>query len=64
MTSLNPLQTIQNQIKESIILHQKLNKNEASKKVIWLLKMVGLSKINNNTPSYPHQLSGGRDNEL
>ena len=31
MTSLNPLQTIQHQIKESIILHQKLNKNEASK---------------------------------
>ena len=60
MTSLNPLQTIQHQIKESIILHQKLNKNEASKKVIWLLKMVGLSKINNNTPSYPHQLSGGQ----
>ena len=22
--------------------------------------MVGLSKINNNTPSYPHQLSGGQ----
>ena len=60
MTSLNPLQTIQHQIKESIILHQKLNQNEASKKVIWLLKMVGLSKINNNTPSYPHQLSGGQ----
>ena len=42
MTSLNPLQTIQHQIKESIILHQKLNKNEASEKVVWLLKMVGL----------------------
>lgn len=60
MTSLNPLQTIQHQIKESIILHQNLKKSEASEKVIWLLKMVGLSKINNDTPSYPHQLSGGQ----
>ena len=60
MTSLNPLQTIQHQIKESIILHQNLKKSEASEKVIWLLKMVGLSKINDDTPSYPHQLSGGQ----
>ena len=60
MTSLNPLQSIQHQIKESIILHQNLKKSEASEKVIWLLKMVGLSKINNDTPSYPHQLSGGQ----
>ncbi len=60
MTSLNPLQTIQNQIKESIILHQNLNKNEVFEKVNWLLKMVGLSKINDETPSYPHQLSGGQ----
>ena len=60
MTSLNPLQTIQKQIKESVILHQKLSQNEASEKVVWLLEMVGLSKINNEIPSYPHQLSGGQ----
>ena len=60
MTSLNPLQTIQKQIKESLILHQKLSQNEASEKVVWLLEMVGLSKINNEIPSYPHQLSGGQ----
>ncbi len=60
MTSLNPLQTIQKQIKESIILHQNLNKIDASEKVSWLLEMVGLSKIHHHNPSYPHQLSGGQ----
>ena len=60
MTSLNPLQTIQKQIKESIILHQNLNQNEALAKVFWLLRMVGLSNINEKIPRYPHQLSGGQ----
>ena len=59
MTSLNPLQTIQKQIKESIILHQNLNQNEALAKVFWLLRMVGLSNIDEKIPRYPHQLSGG-----
>ena len=60
MTSLNPLQTIQKQIKESIILHQNLNQNEALAKVFWLLRMVGLSNIDEKIPRYPHQLSGGQ----
>ena len=60
MTSLNPLQTIQKQIKESIILHQNLNQNEALEKVFWLLRMVGLSNIDEKIPRYPHQLSGGQ----
>ena len=38
MTSLNPLQTIQKQIKESIILHQNLNQNEALAKVFLAFK--------------------------
>ena len=60
MTSLNPLQTIQKQIKESIILHQNLKQNEALAKVFWLLRMVGLSNIDEKIPRYPHQLSGGQ----
>ena len=60
MTSLNPLQTINRQIEESLRLHQRISKKEAKKKAENLLENVRLSSITKERSSYPHQLSGGQ----
>ena len=60
MTSLNPLQTINKQIEESIILHKKITKNEAKERTRNLLEKVGLPRSIRERLSYPHQLSGGQ----
>ena len=59
MTSLNPVYTIGNQIMESIILHQKLDKKNARRKAIEMLDLVGISSPAKRIDEYPHQLSGG-----
>lgn len=59
MTSLNPVFTIGDQISEAVILHQKLTKEEALKKAVEMLKLVGIPRADEIAASYPHQLSGG-----
>ncbi len=59
MTSLNPVYTIGNQIMESIILHQNLNKRSARIKAIEMLQAVGIPLPEQRMSEYPHQLSGG-----
>ena len=59
MTSLNPLYTIGDQIKESIILHQNKSNKEAEEEVIELLKLVSISAPEKRIDYYPHQISGG-----
>ena len=59
LTSLNPVFTIGNQISESIRLHQKVNKQEAKKRSIELIKRVGIPRADKIYNSYPHFLSGG-----
>jgi peptide/nickel transport system ATP-binding protein len=56
---LNPIFTIGYQIEEVIILHQKLNKVEARKKSIEMLKLVGVPRAEEIVECYPHELSGG-----
>lgn len=60
MTSLNPLQTIEKQIAESITLHQGLSGTAAREKIIELLGQVGIPDPVMRLKSYPHQLSGGQ----
>ena len=59
MTSLNPVFTVGNQIIESIILHQKLNKRDAKEKAINLLKDVGIPNPENRYNQHPYEYSGG-----
>lgn len=59
MTSLDPLFTIGNQIREAIRIHQKVSKKEASRKSIEMLKLVGIPRAEEVMNDYPHQLSGG-----
>lgn len=59
MTSLDPVFTIGHEIVEVIQLHQGLNKEEARKKSIEILKIVGIPDVEKRINNYPHQLSGG-----
>lgn len=60
MTSLNPLQTIERQIGESLALHQGLRGDEARARIIDLLNKVGIRDAESRLSAYPHQLSGGQ----
>jgi len=59
MTSLNPVFTIGNQIMEAILLHQDLSEEEAKKRTIELLNLVGIPEPERRFAQYPHELSGG-----
>ena len=59
MTSLNPTTTIGKQIAEGIIKHQGLSKDEAMKKAIELIDLVGIPFPEKRAKQYPHQFSGG-----
>jgi oligopeptide/dipeptide ABC transporter ATP-binding protein len=60
MSSLNPVFTIGDQIKEAILVHAPLEKNEIHLRCIQLLKDVGIPSPENRLNDYPHQLSGGQ----
>ena len=60
MTSLNPLHTIEKQIREILILHQGLTGPAARARIIELLGQVGIPDPAGRLDSYPHQLSGGQ----
>lgn len=59
MTALNPLLTIGYQMRENLMLHQGLNKEEANKKAVEYLTKVGIANPESRLKQYPFQLSGG-----
>ncbi|HEY0298598.1 MAG TPA: ABC transporter ATP-binding protein [Arachidicoccus sp.] len=60
MTSLNPVKTCGHQILEAILLHEKITKHEAYKKVIALFNEVQLPEPESIYHCYAHQISGGQ----
>ncbi len=60
MTSLNPLHTLEKQLRESIQLHQGLEGQALQDRIIELLKRVGIPDPETRITAYPHQLSGGQ----
>ena len=59
MTSLNPVFTIGDQIKEAIMLHQDKTSMEAQELTVEILKKVGIPSPEIRINEYPHQMSGG-----
>ncbi|CAM3766771.1 ABC transporter ATP-binding protein [Alkalicoccus chagannorensis] len=59
MTSLDPLYKIGYQITEGLRRHTKMNKKEAHRKAVDMLKIVGIPRAEQVATEYPHQLSGG-----
>ncbi|UCH24402.1 MAG: ABC transporter ATP-binding protein [Trueperaceae bacterium] len=59
MTSLSPVHTIGNQIREAILLHRTEDRKEAEAITLDMLSRVGISNPKQRVNEYPHQLSGG-----
>ncbi len=59
MTSLNPFLKISTQMIETIMLHQKLGKDEAWDRAVEMLRLVGIPAPEKRIDAYPHQFSGG-----
>ncbi|MCQ2415652.1 MAG: ABC transporter ATP-binding protein [Lachnospiraceae bacterium] len=57
MTSLDPVQTVGDQIAESFLLHLDISRQEAVEKAKDMLETVGIPRERAN--EYPHQFSGG-----
>ena len=60
MTSLNPLHTLEKQLRESIELHQGLRGDAVRDKIIELMNKVGIRDAESRLSAYPHELSGGQ----
>ena len=59
MTSLNPVLTIGRQVRETLSLHQGLDKKAAIAHAVEMLALVGIPDPDRRVRQYPHQLSGG-----
>jgi len=59
LTSLDPLQTVEQQLVETIELHLKLGSAKSKEKAIDLLRQVGIPDPEVRIENYPHQFSGG-----
>ncbi|WP_191567571.1 ABC transporter ATP-binding protein [Metabacillus idriensis] len=57
MNALNPIFTVGDQIMESILLHEDVNRREALDRTKTLLELVGID--GERWKSYPHEFSGG-----
>ncbi|PSP19943.1 ABC transporter ATP-binding protein [Halobacteriales archaeon QH_10_67_13] len=58
-TSLNPVYTVGNQIKEALALHQGTRGRAATEEAAELLRQVGIPDPERRLGEYPHQFSGG-----
>ncbi len=59
MTSLNPVYTIGHQLSEGLRLHKGFSKEDALKRSIELLSLVGIPNPEQRVKEYPHEFSGG-----
>ncbi len=59
MTSLNPVVPIGKQMREALLLHEKMDKISAKAEVLKMLEHVGISEPKKRYGAYPHELSGG-----
>ena len=59
MSSLHPYYTVGNQITEGWLLHNEGGKQEARKRAIEMLDLVGIPDAAKRVDEYPHQFSGG-----
>ena len=60
MTSLNPLHTVEKQVREALRLHRPIGAAAARERTLELLRLVHLRDAERRLAAYPHQLSGGQ----
>lgn len=60
LTALNPTKKVGRQIAENLLIHYpKTSKEECQRKLVDILRKVGIQDPEQNKEKYPHQLSGG-----
>jgi oligopeptide/dipeptide ABC transporter ATP-binding protein len=59
MTSLNPVYRIGEQIVEAIQAHERVDKRNARRRAVELLRQVGIPNPESRVDDFPHQFSGG-----
>lgn len=59
LTSLNPVFTCGEQVREAISLHQRLGRRESREKTIEMLRLVRIPDPEKRYRNYPHEMSGG-----
>src|SRR5881398_702701 len=59
MTSLNPVYRIGDQIVEAIRTHEDIDKGQAKRRAVDLLRQVGIPRPESRVDDFPHQFSGG-----
>ena len=59
LTTLNPLYTVGDQLVETMLTHLPIGRDEARKRAIGWLEMVGIPAAAQRIQSYPHEFSGG-----
>ncbi|AMG86534.1 ABC transporter ATP-binding protein [Bordetella parapertussis] len=59
LTSLDPLQTVESQLVETMQVHLDLNHEQARQRAVELLRQVGIDEPELRVKQYPHQFSGG-----
>jgi len=60
MTSLNPVFTVGDQIRETIRIHERVSKKDLHARCVQLMRDVGIPSPEERLKDYPHQLSGGQ----
>jgi peptide/nickel transport system ATP-binding protein len=58
-SSLNPLLKVETQLRDVLIAHQKMSKEEARRRILELLRLVGIPDPEIRMREFPHQFSGG-----
>ena len=59
-SSLNPVFTVGYKLAEVFDIHEDMDKEEAWKRSVELLRMVGIPDPESKANAYPHEMSGGQ----
>src|SRR6185436_9821586 len=59
LSALTPVYTVGDQIAEAVRIHRKVGKDEAARKAIELLELVGIPNAAERSRGFPHEFSGG-----
>ncbi|MDR2998243.1 MAG: ABC transporter ATP-binding protein, partial [Microbacterium sp.] len=59
LTSLTPVFTIGDQLIEALTVHRSLSREDAEKRAIELMTLVGISSPEKRMKAFPHEFSGG-----
>jgi peptide/nickel transport system ATP-binding protein len=58
-SSLNPVYTVETQLRDILTAHESLSKEECKKRILELLNLVGIPEAEIRMREFPHQFSGG-----